>query len=102
MGKVKVYNKDTLCAELEYSNKDAEVLIKNYTSEAIHLPLGKRDSVPWENFYKYLTNRCFPEERRNKKELLKILGVPEYDPFAIIKKTQGRMAEDDTWLIIED
>jgi hypothetical protein len=26
------------------------------------------------------------------------LGLEEYDPLAIVRKTQGRMAEDDQWL----
>ena len=29
------------------------------------------------------------------------LDLPYYDPFLIIKKTQGHMAEDDFWINIE-
>ena len=32
---------------------------------------------------------------------LKELNLPFYDPFMIIQKTQGRMAEDDFWIQIE-
>ena len=32
---------------------------------------------------------------------LEALGLEEYDPLAIIGKTQGRMAEDDQWMEVE-
>lgn len=34
--------------------------------------------------------------------MLKSLELAEYDPFEIVKKTQGRIAEDNTWLEIEE
>ena len=34
-------------------------------------------------------------------EYLESIGVGEYDPLAIIRKTEGRMAEDDQWMKIE-
>ena len=32
---------------------------------------------------------------------LETIGVEEYDPVEIIKKTEGRMAEDEQWIRIE-
>ena len=32
---------------------------------------------------------------------LEVLGLPFYDPMLIIEKTQGRMADDDFWILIE-
>ncbi len=35
------------------------------------------------------------------KLILADLGLPFYDPFLIIEKTEGRMAEDNYWIRIE-
>ena len=36
------------------------------------------------------------------KIMLEALNLPFYDPFLIIQKTEGRMAEDDFWIQIEE
>ena len=33
--------------------------------------------------------------------LLETIGVEAYDPLAIIRKTEGRMAEDQQWIRVE-
>ncbi len=40
-------------------------------------------------------------ERDKMKLILKDLNIPFYDPIMIIKKTEGRMAEDNFWIKIE-
>jgi hypothetical protein len=35
------------------------------------------------------------------REYLEVIGVGEYNPIEIIKKTGGRMAEDNQWLDME-
>ncbi len=54
--------------------------------------------VDYEEFLKSI---CFPETRDKIKIQLDALGIPFYDPMLIIGKTQGRMAEDDFWIMIE-
>ena len=49
----------------------------------------------------FLESRCLPRPRDRIKLELKELDIPFYDPYLIIKKTQGRMAEDDFWIQIE-
>ena len=49
----------------------------------------------------FLAERCIPRQRAGLREYLEALGLDEYDPFAIIEKTGGRMAEDQQWLTIE-
>ena len=36
------------------------------------------------------------------REYLEALGMDEYNPLEIIKRTQGRMAEDDQWIEVID
>ena len=40
--------------------------------------------------------------RAGLREYLETIGVDRYDPLEIIRKTQGRMAEDDLWLTVEE
>lgn len=55
----------------------------------------------WEDFQRFLEDRCIPRQRAGLREYLETLGLDEYDPLAIIEKTGGRMAEDQQWLTIE-
>jgi len=48
-----------------------------------------------------LEERCIPRGRVGLREYLEIIGLDEYDPWEIVKKTQGRMAEDQQWIEIE-
>ena len=54
-----------------------------------------------EDYNEFLESRCFPRTRDKMKLVLRDLGIPFYDPYLIIQKTEGRMAEDDFWLKIE-
>ena len=49
----------------------------------------------------FFESRCFPKSRDKMKLILKDLDLPFYDPFMIIEKTEGRMAEEDFWIRIE-
>ena len=54
-----------------------------------------------EDYNEFLESRCFPRTRDKMKLVLRDLGIPFYDPYLIIQKTEGRMAEDDFWIRIE-
>jgi hypothetical protein len=49
-----------------------------------------------------LEERCIPRQRAGLREYLEAHGLDEYDPLAIIKKTKGRMAEDDQWMEVNE
>ena len=58
--------------------------------------------VDVDKYYEdFLKSRCFPETRDKLKLVLDDLNLPFYDPFMIIQKTEGKMAEDDFWIKIE-
>lgn len=40
--------------------------------------------------------------KQSLQEFLEAIGVDSYAPLEIIQKTQGRMAEDDLWLTVEE
>ncbi|MCI5502357.1 MAG: transcriptional regulator, partial [Lachnospiraceae bacterium] len=78
----------------------APVYIKNISSYFLNHPFGPKTEVSWDELERFLESRCFPKERPNCKELLHLLGVDSYDPWQIIRKTEGRMCEDHMWLKI--
>ena len=48
-----------------------------------------------------IRDSCIPRSRAGLREYLEAIGVEEYDPLAIIRKTEGRMAEDQQWIRVE-
>lgn len=77
-----------------------KVSFKNYTNNIIKRAFGNRENVTYEEYEKFLESRCFPATRDKMKIELERLGVPFYDPYLIIEKTKGRMAEDDFYIEI--
>ena len=78
-----------------------KVAFRNYTSNLIRRAFGAKEEVTYEDYEKFLESRCFPSTRDKIKIELEKLGLDSYDPLAIIRKTQGRMADDDFYIIIE-
>ena len=62
---------------------------------------GVIENPDFDEYTEFLKSRCFPETRDKLKLVLRELDLPFYDPFMIIEKTQGRMAEDNFWIRIE-
>ena len=56
----------------------------------------------WDDLQIFLKDRCVPQERDGLKYYLSDLGLDCYDPLAIIRKTEGRMAEDSCWIKIAE
>ncbi|MFM9276722.1 hypothetical protein ACI1P2_01655 [Paenibacillus sp. p-8] len=46
----------------------------------------------------WLEERIFPPERQNAEDLLKELGLPEYDTVAVLKKTRGAVPGNPYWI----
>ena len=88
------------CTVIDVNFLDQKVSIQNKTADIIHRAFGVTENPTWKDFENFLRERCFPETRGNKKELLSQLGLTDYDPLQIIERTQGRMADDDQWLRI--
>ena len=94
--------KNRVCTLIDVDENKEEVLIKNYTNNVMFKAFGINESPTFKDYQEFLKSRCFPESRDKLKLVLEDLGLPFYDPFLIIKKTEGRMAEDDFWIKIEE
>ncbi|MCD8054127.1 MAG: transcriptional regulator [Lachnospiraceae bacterium] len=90
-----------LCTLIDVNELKQEVYIKNYTDEIMYRAFGVNEKPSYKDYQEFLESRCFPESRDKMKLILRDMNLPFYDPFLIIQKTEGRMAEDDFWLRIE-
>ena len=67
-------------------------------------PFGLFRDSDTESLFKvvdWFSDRVFPEERVDCKELLEELGLDRYDPWEIAKKTRGTLMTDGWWLKIK-
>lgn len=96
------YNGDDLCTKIcaDYSDKD--LVAENHTDNLVKTAFGKNEAPTWQDFENFLEERCVPKSRSGIREYLETIGVEEYIPLEIIKKTKGRMAEDNQWIEIKE
>lgn len=94
-------HKQKVCTLIDVDEVKRMVKINNYTDNVMFRAFGVVENPDYKAYEEFLESRCFPESRDKMKLVLKDLGIPFYDPFLIIEKTEGRMAEDDFWIRIE-
>lgn len=99
--RIDFYDKAVLCTTIYADFTEKSISVENFTSNVIKTAFGNCTSPDWEDFESFLEERCVPRNRSGIREYLEALGLIEYDPWEIVKKTQGRMAEDHQWLKIE-
>ena len=95
------YDGDILCSLVAADFTDQTLCAENYVSDVIKTAFGNNEVPTWNDFKNFLEERCIPRARAGLREYLEALGLDEYDPLEIIKKTSGRMAEDNQWIKIK-
>ena len=100
--KFELYNRDELCTIIYTDFTDKTLSVRNTTNNIVKTAFGKNDTPTWLNFQSFLEERCVPEGRSGIREYLESIGVESYDPLEIIKKTSGKMSEDDQWIKWEE
>ena len=102
---IKIFDRDILVSTLTVDQTAQRVSLINHRPidglNWLHMPFGKITDLTWLDFTEFISTRCFPYERGNRKALLKIWGLDEYDPMAIVRKTHGVMNDDFLWLLFE-
>lgn len=93
--------KENVCTLIDVDERKQIIRIRNYTKNRQFRAFGVNEEPTFEDYQDFLRSRCFAESRDKMKLILRDLNLPFYDPFMIIKKTEGRMAEDDFWLKVE-
>lgn len=98
---IKFYDFEELCTVIYADFTDHTLSHRDYTNNLVKTAFGRKKYPLWSDFLAFLEERCMPRSRVGIREYLETIGVFEYDPLDIIKKTKGRMAEDHQWLEIE-
>lgn len=93
--------KETVCTLIDVNELKKEIRITNYTDNIMFRAFGVEEQPSYNMYLEFLESRCFPRTRDKMKLVLQDLDLPFYDPFMIIEKTEGRMAEDYFWIRIE-
>ena len=95
------YDGDILCSLVAADFTDQTLCAENYVSDVIKTAFGNNEVPTWDDFQNFLEERCIPRARAGLREYLEALGLDEYDPLEIIKKTSGHTAEDNQWIEIK-
>ena len=94
-------HEQTVCTIIDVNDMKKEVKVWNYTDNLMFRAFGVKENPDYQMYQEFLESRCFPASRDKMKLILKDIELPFYDPFLIIEKTEGRMAEDKFWIRIE-
>lgn len=94
------YDGDTLCTKICADKVTRCLAVENLVDDSLSTAFGVNTSPTWEDLENFLEERCVPRQRDGLQYYLRELGLDHYDPMAIVRKTQGRMAEDNCWLDI--
>lgn len=100
--KFSFFDDNELCSIICADFTDETLKVQNYTDDIVKTAFGNNKLPTWEDFMNFLEERCIPKERSGIREYLEAIGVAEYNPLEIIKKTKGKMAEDKQWIEIEE
>ena len=96
--KFEFYDGEILCTRIVADFTEETLSVENTTENIVKTAFGKNEAPTWEDFQNFLEERCVPQSRSGIREYLETIGVESYEPLEIIKKTNGRMAEDNQWL----
>lgn len=96
------YHRNSLCTTILADETAEKVLIENHTSDPLYTAFGVNNNPDWQDYQNFLEERCIPKSRAGLQEYLNAIGVDEYNPLEIIRKTKGRMAEDQSRLEVTE
>ena len=94
------YDGDALCTKICADRATHTLAIENYTADVLRTAFGVNQHPGWDDLQQFLENRCIPRQRDGLRYYLAELGLETYDPLAIIRRTAGRMAEDNCRIVI--
>mgnify|MGYP000761310238 FL=1 len=102
MKKYSFYDNNELCTVIYADHTDKTVFAENFTDDLVKTAFGKKQFPTWDDFCAFIEERCVPAGRSGLREYLECIGLDEYEPFKIIMKTKGKMAEDSQWIDVEE
>lgn len=94
------YDGEILCTKICVDRTARRLAIENVSDDVLSTAFGVNRCPNWEDFGVFLESRCVPRQRDGLQYYLAQLGLEKYEPLEIIRKTEGRMAEDACWIKI--
>ena len=76
--------------------KENQAVIKRYSKNPAKQIFSK-DTIPLFELGEILSWRCWDKNRENIEKYLYKLGLTEFDPYKICRKTHGVMYQDKIW-----
>ena len=76
---------------------DGKILLERYSANPAK-QLFYADQIPVFTLGEILRTRCWDENRSDIQDLLHLIGLEDYNPYAIVSKTHGLMAQDPIWI----
>ena len=64
----------------------------------LNLFIGNSRKVPLVDVVVWAKKRIFPRNRMDCKEILEMMGLPDYNAWEIVKRTNACLMEDPFWL----
>lgn len=89
-----VYWKDEITARVYVKDKD--VIVSRYTDNPLKQLFADRKMTRYQ-LGKIFELRCWEKDRADINEILKNLGLKEYNPYEIVRKTHGVSYNDYIW-----
>lgn len=87
-------HQDRIMTKIDVDYKAGTVKIENYSDYPLDLAFGVNTNPTIKDFEDFLESRCFERSCAGMKLRLRELGLDFYDPYAICKKTNGRLEGD--------
>lgn len=94
------YDGNILCSTILADFSCKQVAVQNYVEDITRTAFGLVSNPLWHDLENFLEDRCISRTRVGIDQYLKSIGLSEYDPFEIVKKSGGRMGEDNQWIEI--
>lgn len=91
---------DTVSEHVEVDMVSLTVESKVYAKDIMLQVFGKRPKTV-ENVQFFFRSRCFEETNYGLRDLLKLLGLQQYNPYDIVRITHGKMVNDPCWIRFE-
>lgn len=87
--------------KLDYINQTVDFW-QDDKVEPVFLPFPGKAKVSVGDVLDYFESRCVPRTRHHIDKILQSLGVQEYVPTDIVKKTHGVLYDDYVWIRFSD
>ena len=98
---INYYRDNQLCSRIYVDESEKRVSVENFVDNPMFRAFGINEKPTWKDFEDFLEERCFPRNINHVELNLRSLGLTEYEPLEICKRTNGRMAGDSMWMSFE-